>query len=240
MRQILKKVSALCAVAACSAAMISSASVVYAAEGADEQIITYIESSVATLTEELIGLSDEDMASLKENGNEFAISAVAAWESSKAEVGELVEIGETEVVYDDKMYSATVKTDFETYDAEFVYVFDETGAPTSVSVDVKYPLSVNMKRAAMNTLMGIGTVFIVLVFLMFVISLFKFIPSGKKKSSAAPAPAPAPAAVPVVEEETDDTELIAVIAAAIAASEGAASADGFVVRSIRKVNRKVR
>ena len=37
------------------------------------------------------------------------------------------------------------------------------------------------------------------------------------------------------EAEADDTELVAVIAAAIAASEGAASTDGFVVRSIRKV-----
>ena len=37
---------------------------------------------------------------------------------------------------------------------------------------------------------------------------------------------------------TDDLELIAVIAAGIAASEGATSTDGFVVRSIRKTNAK--
>ena len=36
------------------------------------------------------------------------------------------------------------------------------------------------------------------------------------------------------EEQADDTELVAVIAAAIAASQGASSTDGFVVRSIRK------
>ena len=40
------------------------------------------------------------------------------------------------------------------------------------------------------------------------------------------------------ENLTDDLELVAVIAAAIAASEGAASTDGFVVRSIRKSNAK--
>ena len=39
--------------------------------------------------------------------------------------------------------------------------------------------------------------------------------------------------------EADDTELIAVIAAAIAAAEGTTT-DGFVVRSIRKINRKKR
>ena len=47
-------------------------------------------------------------------------------------------------------------------------------------------------------------------------------------------------AEPAVEDVTDDGELIAVIAAAIAASEGKTSTDGFVVRSIRKVNRRKR
>ena len=57
---------------------------------------------------------------------------------------------------------------------------------------------------------------------------------------AAPAPVAAPVAEPAVEDVTDDVELIAVIAAAIAASEGKTSTDGFVVRSIRKVNRRKR
>ena len=45
---------------------------------------------------------------------------------------------------------------------------------------------------------------------------------------------------PVVEELTDDTELVAVIMAAISAYESAngGSADGFVVRSIRRANRR--
>ena len=46
-------------------------------------------------------------------------------------------------------------------------------------------------------------------------------------------------AAPVEAAEADDTELIAVIAAAIAAAEGTTT-DGFVVRSIRKINRKKR
>ena len=101
----------------------------------------------------------------------------------------------------------------------------------------------------MNTVMGLGTVFVILVFLIFVISLFKYIPGlveGKKKESApapvaaAPAPVAVPVAEPVVEDVTDDGELVAVIAAAIAASEGKTSTDGFVVRSIRKINRRKR
>ena len=63
---------------------------------------------------------------------------------------------------------------------------------------------------------------------------------AKKKAAEEAAAAPTPATVaadPV--QEADNSELIAVIAAAIAASEGT-STDGFVVRSIRKINRKKR
>ena len=59
-------------------------------------------------------------------------------------------------------------------------------------------------------------------------------------AGAAPAPVAAPVAEPAVEDVTDDGELVAVIAAAIAASEGKTSTDGFVVRSIRKINRRKR
>jgi sodium pump decarboxylase gamma subunit len=236
-----KKISALCAVAACSTALVMTGSVAVYADDADESIVEYLNEVCGELTDEIVGLSDDDLASIKESGTDFAVSAVEAWESARDELGEYKSVGDVEVEYDDDIYTATVPAEFETYDANFVYIFDETGNPTSMTVDVQYPLSVNMKRAALNTLMGIGTVFTVLVFLMFMISLFKFIPGNNtKKQGSAPAPAPVPVPVPAAEDLTDDTELIAVIAAAIAASEGAASTDGFVVRSIRKVNRKTR
>jgi sodium pump decarboxylase gamma subunit len=236
-----KKISALCAVAACSTALVMTGSVTVYADDADESIVEYLNEVCGELTEEIVELSDDDLASIKESGTDFAVSAVEAWESTRDELGEYKGVGDVEIEFSDDMYTATVPAEFETYDANFVYIFDETGNPTSMTVDVQYPLSVNMKRAALNTLMGIGTVFAVLVFLMFIISLFKYIPGNNtKKKESAPAPAPVPAAVPVAEDLTDDTELIAVIAAAIAASEGAASTDGFVVRSIRKVNRKTR
>ena len=50
----------------------------------------------------------------------------------------------------------------------------------------------------------------------------------------ADAPAPAPAEEEQEEELADDGELVAVIAAAIAAYEGSTSTDGFVVRSIKR------
>ena len=118
---------------------------------------------------------------------------------------------------------------------------------TLLNWEVKDSFSASVGKAGMNTLIGLGTVFVVLLFLTFIISQFHWIPdlTEKKKKqkeesapvSDVPASAPAPSAQEEIVEEVDDLELIAVISAAIAASEQA-PADGFVVRSIRRRGRK--
>lgn len=97
-----------------------------------------------------------------------------------------------------------------------------------------------MAKAGLNTLMGMGLVFVLLIVISLLISAFAVF--GKlekkkeqpKKEAADAVPVAAPA--PVAEEElVDDTELVAVITAAIMASMGdEAPADGLVVRSIRR------
>ena len=84
------------------------------------------------------------------------------------------------------------------------------------------------------------------ILLALVIALFGRIVGGaskkpaKSKAPAQSVPAAAAAIPAAVEEEelADDMELVAVIAAAVAAFEGKQSTDGFVVRSIRKARRK--
>ena len=96
-----------------------------------------------------------------------------------------------------------------------------------------------LEKAGLNTVLGMGTVFVVLIFLAFLISLIKYIPPFVEKFTKK-SPQPVQTATPVVaetaEEDTeyvDDLELVAVITAAIAAQTGT-STDGFVVRSIRR------
>ena len=93
-----------------------------------------------------------------------------------------------------------------------------------------------LSQAGTNLLIGMGTVFVILIFLAWVISLFKYVNKAEQKiedkkkakaaAQAANAPAapaaPAPAAAPVVKVSpapASDAELQAVIAAAIAAYE---------------------
>ena len=206
--------------------------------------MTQITMTAEGLTQTIIPLSDEEIEAYLESGDEFTEGAMTAWDDARDEVGELKEAGKAEVEFSNHQYTATVPVDFEKLDAKFVYVFEDVEGvltPVSASVDVQYPLSTTMKNAGLNTVMGLGTVFAILVLLIFIISLFKFIPGSSaaaKKEKKEEAPVPAPAAVPVQEtvQAADDTELIAVIAAAIAAAEGTTT-DGFVVRSIRKINR---
>lgn len=245
MKHILKKIGSAGTALLITASMTAAgAGLVWAEDQSYEaQIVEY----VGGLTEGIIGFSDEEIAAYMASGDEFTMNAMQSWTSAKNELGDLslAEINKEAAEYEinDDGYSVTIPVTFEKLSADFVYQFSEEG-PVSLSVDVNYPLSLTLQRAGLNTLMGIGTVFVMLVFLSFVISLFRFVPAltqGKKKEQPAAAPAPVPAAAPVeeevVEEETDETELIAVIAAAIAASEGT-TPDGFVVRSIRKINRR--
>lgn len=112
-------------------------------------------------------------------------------------------------------------------------------------------------EALINTVIGMGTVFLVLILISFIIYLMKFIPelldnrnrskepvpvpAAKPAPVPAAKPAPAPAAVPTsaaAPAGTDDTQLAAVITAAIVAAmeqEGTPVApDGLVIRSIKK------
>lgn len=99
-----------------------------------------------------------------------------------------------------------------------------------------------MQDAGINTLLGMGMAFAVLILISAIISLFPLLgKSGKSSTAAGPAPkqsAPqtASASETLEEEEelSDDEELVAVIAAAIAAYEGSGSTEGFQVRSIRR------
>lgn len=65
-------------------------------------------------------------------------------------------------------------------------------------------------KALMDTLMGMGTVFVILILICFIISLFKFIPKEEPGKAAAESQAQVP------EESADDEgEIIAAIIAAI-------------------------
>lgn len=173
-------------------------------------------------------------------------AGLLGWQDALEDIGEFEGTnGGTAVVNDEEIY-AEINVLGSSHNAVVEVVYDPaTGMLEAITTNVTYSLGEIMMKALMNTVIGMGTVFVVLILISLIISSFTLISKiegRKKKAAENPAGAnvqPAPAAVqPAAQEElSDDTELVAVIAAAIAAYEGSGSTDGFVVRSIRKSNK---
>lgn len=117
---------------------------------------------------------------------------------------------------------------------------DSDGEVTQFVANPVYSQAENMERAGLNTLIGMGMAFAVLIIISLVISLLpaisKLVEGNKKKPAGSESDVAMDNTIAQIEkneEQTNDTELVAVIAAAVAAAEGT-GADGFVVRSIRR------
>ena len=206
-----------------------------------------------TMTQNLTSFNsytDDQLAQMMESDNASAKLIAANWSSVKEELGNFTEITRVEEpVRSEDGYSYTIicHTKYEkTGDTDVVVTYEQNAKDQSVSFswDIQYSMGKLIERAGLNTVMGIGIVFLALLFLSFLIGRLHIIPDLIEKKEAEKAPvapaAPAPVAAPVVEEEEDlmdDLELVAVITAAIASSE-TTSGDGFVVRSIKKANRR--
>ena len=174
------------------------------------------------------------------------ISAFTSWNNAKAEIGEFVTVTGASADYDDQGKDIIVTLDIvganRTAQVEAIYKDDLSKTVKSITTNVDWTFGEKMGKAGLNTLMGMGTVFIVLILISIIINLFKYIGviqdklanKGKKTDINAEAVDKTIAQIVEKEEQTDDLELIAVITAAIAAAGTSGSSDDFVVRSIRR------
>ena len=136
-------------------------------------------------------------------------------------------------------YVVKVNYSGENRKSEMTLGFDsKTNQVAVFSITPKYSVIENMEKAALNTVLGMGTVFIILIFISFLISLFKYINVFENKLKAKTKEEPVIEAVKVNEPENleDDLELVAVITAAIAEFSNT-DASNLIVRSIKRVKR---
>ncbi len=138
-----------------------------------------------------------------------------------------------------KTITATLISNYSDRDLKLTFVFkanDVKGGPTAINIEPVYSLGETMSKAGLNTVMGILIVFSMLIIMSGIIKCFEIIPKLQNRAKAKEentVVAPVVAQAAPVKNETNDLQLVAVIAAAIAASTGA-STDSFVVRSIKK------
>lgn len=243
----------------------------FTACGSNKEETTYNEAELEQVTEFLINYcAGADEATLEQwnEMSDFAIDlqlteagipfdsesflgVLESWQAGIDECGAYVSHGDFTYKVSSSGIEATADAQFENRDATIQFVFDEGSNLESMTINAKMSTGEILKKAGLNTLLGMGTVFVVLIIIAFIISLFKYIPKiqeafskkGKAeetKAEAVQSKSAAPAAAPVAAAQTaaDNGELIAVIAAAIAAARAEAGdesgTDGFVVRSIRR------
>lgn len=244
MNRKLKSLLAMVCVLALTLAMSVCA---FAADTVTEDEAANYKSAAETLISQIVGFSDEEIENYLAQDDAFTTATMESWKSVKDELGAYSSIVSQDVEKDGDVVTISTVAQFEKAKADVVLMLDlGQQMYTSMTYSVQYSLAANMQRAGMNTLMGIGIVFLMLLFLSFVIGLFKYIEKfqnvGKKKAAeeapkAEEAPAPAIAQSEAADEDfADDLELVAVISAAIAAYENT-SGDSFVVRSIKKSNK---
>lgn len=192
-----------------------------------EQEMAYLQSSEGT--EMYVDLCNKWLAAMEVSGNfvDMAENGFTVTKSGKTLTTDLVLVFEHRNVVFQLVYNY--------HDMEL----------TGVTINPVYSFGEKMTTAGMNTLISITIVFAVLIVISLLISCFKIFPyleaKKKEKEAALRATEKKNTVVAQVETKTevveeqliDDTELVAVIAAAIAAYEGT-STDGFVVRSIRR------
>ncbi len=194
----------------------------------------------------LLGGSEDDISSYvtyyEQYGMEAIASGIEQFAELKDELGEYQEAGEfaMETSDDDSLHT---ELDFTCEGGAYTLTidYDSSLSVTQISVEsAKGSASIGeqLKEAGLNTVLGLVVVFAVLLFISFLISLFRFLPKSKAKQEQEIFPEQ-PVEIPAAAEEpacqaAEDTELVAVISAAVAAAMGTSEGDGYVVRSIRK------
>ena len=198
-----------------------------------------LQSNCQGTVQTLAYMSEEDKMYYQQNGAETVVNLINKWDDAVAEFGSFVDFGDFEITKSGKTLPEAQTLHMEKLDMILTYVYTYHSMEVEdITVDGVYSIGEKMSTALMNTVMGISIVFGVLIIICLLICCFNIFPYLEKKKAAKAAPKEDVVSQIEAREgqqavETDDGELIAVIAAAIAASEGT-SADGFVVRSIRR------
>lgn len=200
-----------------------------------------LKEEVQSTANGLLAISDEQIEQYKSNEDEqykMLVDMVTRWDEATEDVGAYKELGNFTITKSGKTLTCEQEIVFEERSVILTFVFTYYNMQLDdVTVDAVQTLGEKMANAGLNTLMGMGVVFAVLILISLIIYCFKIFPYLEQKIKKNDK-----TTVPVTSEKvqevqpvaaTDDLELVAVIAAAIAASTGT-STDDFVVRSIKR------
>lgn len=233
----------------------------YDQEAAVECTEAYLEKFTLLDEDSIQGLLSVDTSTMEDEylvlyyGVESYANALEDAGQPTGEYGD-VDLSESE---DEVVATVEVEAEKRSMTLEIIYSVGKGQlSPESITFNVNYSMGESLLSAAENTLIGMVAVFAILILISLAISQLKNIDklidrvmkvSGEDAPGSPSGTAAKKPDSPAAADETagngsaagnpssgDETELVAVIAAAIAASEGI-SPDTFVVRSIRRASR---
>ena len=203
----------------------------------EQQAKQYAEQSIYALSDEEI---QSQIKSAYKTKDEITYNGLTNYLNDKDRLGAFVSVDDAIASKTEDGYSIEINSTFENRTLKLTLGLNElTGKTTEMTFEPHYSLGEQMADAGANLLVGMGTVFVVLIFIAWVISLFKYVSVFEKKMKNKKAPAeapkaaaPAPKAVASAPAVKQDDVMQAVIAAAIAAYEadtaGEQNENGFV------------
>lgn len=218
----------------------------------DEQISNNLIMMSDNLISQITSLDDEaidrNIKDLEEKKQFELMTALENWKAGKKDIGEVQAIKSDEAILnvDKEGYSVSISIVGEKRSAIVRIAYDKNMQKVnSMSINVNYNLGEKLSKAGLNTLIGMATVFIILIFIIFIIDAFKYISVfeerlAKKPGELTKEEIKLKEEVSTQENLLEDQELVAVISAAIMAYEEENNTDDFIVRSLKKSKRRQR
>ena len=122
--------------------------------------------AASNLIQQIAALSDEQMDSILEQKDAFTTAAITSWKGVKNDAGAYQSMGEQKVDIKDTTVTITSDVQFEKHTVSVVLTLDmKQGVYTDMSFNIDYTMAEKMEQAGLNTLMGLGIVFCMLVVL---------------------------------------------------------------------------
>ena len=146
-----------------------------------EGIVSGISNTDDASSAELHAMEEADVkAFFKDYGYSIEgktfLNGLDGWLGLKEEFGQLQSISEPQMSSDKDSVTALLIVNDSTRDGKITVIMDKNNKITSITTSADYTVGENMEKAGLNTVMGIGTVFVILILISILISCFSIIP----------------------------------------------------------------
>ena len=177
MKQKIKRI--FLAALLCMTVILGTLTTAYAAKTVSAEDEAMVRSVAEQVLQSVVTLDDASLDNYAGQAEMMGDPVLAAglqnWKQLRSELGPFVSMDSTRVIAVDNGYQANVQIICGERQADVAIGFDDQGKFTRFSFEKVETLSEKLESAFFNMLIGMGTVFAVLLFIAFIISRFKVI-----------------------------------------------------------------